>query len=576
MSGRRAPHLQRRDGVYHLRVRVPDAIRPTLGRTEVRRSLQTVEYPKARSRVALLAAKVMEAFDMIESSQCTRDQARQLIHECFVERITLAETQVGFIPKTDLPDLEIDEQDHMSRERVIDLRQQLAGNSYDGTIEVLARDFLASRGIAFHELSPARQMDFLSGVARLQIEEQRLYQLRLTNRLGTFTAVDDLFTQGQRATLAAPSTAEPTKGLSIADAIARYLGNGKRQWVAKTYAARVWQLRFFSEHVGPTLPLAAVTEHHIRTFRDGVRMLHKRHGKMKGASFQERQTGSGEHRITDKTASVTFEPIRAFFGWASSVEGLIASNPAEKVRIVAAKQPKGQKPRRNFTADELRTLFTAPIFTGCRSIHRRYEPGTDVIKDAKFWLPVLGCYCGMRLGEIVQLHVRDIHLDGPIPFLSINEDNGPNVGIGDRKHVKSEAGIRQVPLHPDILALGFEKFVASRAKRSGKARVRLFDEFGYGSDEQASTVASKWFARFMDSVGLTDSKLCFHSLRHNAEDAFRDALVPKYVIDRIIGHSDPSASGGYGDGASLEVMHAAVVAMKLKVRVAGLLGCEKG
>jgi hypothetical protein len=69
----------------------------------------------------------------------------------------------------------------------------------------------------------------------------------------------------------------------------------------------------------------------------------------------------------------------------------------------------------------------------------------------------------------------------------------------------------------------------------------------------------------MDEIGLTDKNLVYHSLRHNAEDAFRDALIPQYVIDRIIGHTDGSTSAGYGNGVSLEVAYEAVKAMKFKL-----------
>ena len=71
----------------------------------------------------------------------------------------------------------------------------------------------------------------------------------------------------------------------------------------------------------------------------------------------------------------------------------------------------------------------------------------------------------------------------------------------------------------------------------------------------------------MSKAGLHDPALVFHSFRHNAEDAFRDALQPQYVIDRIIGHRDGATSAGYGEAASLATLNAAVTAMRLKVRL---------
>ena len=189
-----------------------------------------------------------------------------------------------------------------------------------------------------------------------------------------------------------------------------------------------------------------------------------------------------------------------------------------------------------------------------------------VILDAKFWLPVLGYYTGARLGELVQLHHRDVVLCGGVPFLNITEEHAGKAGTSEAKHVKSDAGVRRVPLHPDLIQLGFDRFVEARCAAKGSSK-RLFHEVNFGSDGQASTVFSKFFGRLLDKVGLPDPALVFHSFRHGAEDAFRNALQPQYVIDRIIGHSDGATSAGYGQGVSLEVAHAAVASMKLDVRL---------
>jgi hypothetical protein len=48
VSGSRVPHLQRRQGTYHLRVRVPDDLRLRIGLHEVRRSLRVHTLTEAR------------------------------------------------------------------------------------------------------------------------------------------------------------------------------------------------------------------------------------------------------------------------------------------------------------------------------------------------------------------------------------------------------------------------------------------------------------------------------------------------------------------------------------------------
>lgn len=270
--------------------------------------------------------------------------------------------------------------------------------------------------------------------------------------------------------------------------------------------------------------------------------MRSNHHNSPGSTFAEKQTDNQTKRIAPKTATLIFEPCKAFFAWAKNTEGLIEKNPAEGIRIDLPKQSKARQSRRPFTEEELRHLFNAPPFTGSRSRSRRFEAGKHVIKDAKYWIPVLGYYTGARLGEIVQMHLSDVQVDDGIPYLEITDASaGASTTTSDTKHVKSAAAVRRVPLHPDLMAMGFANFVQQR-RRSKRPSTRLFFEIPFGADGQASTVFSKWFGRLLDKAGLPDPALVFHSFRHNAEDAFRDALQPQYVIDRIIGHSDGSVS----------------------------------
>lgn len=120
-----------------------------------------------------------------------------------------------------------------------------------------------------------------------------------------------------------------------------------------------------------------------------------------------------------------------------------------------------------------------------------------------------------------------------------------------------------MPIHPDLVALGFGRFVEKiRKKRNGSGR--LFFEISYGSDGMASGPFSKWFARFRKTVGISDPKAVFHSFRHGAKDALRETLAPPYIIDQIMGHAE-QATASYGQGVSLETLYEAVKKMKFQL-----------
>lgn len=517
---------------------------------------------------------------MIRSEELSRDNARELVLSCFVDLCAETEAQGGFVPSTGEPDQERFEQREMAQERIGDLASQLSASKFDGSVRCRAEELLSTRALTLGQLPAARQADVLSGVARALVEQQRLFLLRMEDRLARAEPVDTLFKDRAPAVSAVCAVSTPlfeniapVRGPTVGEAVQLYLASGEKKWVRKTFMARQWQLRYVEEHFGAGTTLVQINSHHVRAYRDGILALRANHGRTSSQSFLEKQTDNADRRIASKTAALIFEPAKAFFRWCAKTEGMIPKNPAEDVQIAAESKQKGQKSRRPFLRGELEKLFSAPLFKGCKSRHRRYLPGNKVIWDAKFWIPVLAHYSGARMGELVQLHLSDVRLDGEVPYFSINEENDP-ASPEHRKHVKSDAGVRLVPIHPDVLELGFGEFLANR--RTGrKSSDRLFPEVSYGSDGQASTVFSKWFARFLDEAGLSDPALVFHSFRHNAQDAFRDAREPQYVIDRIIGHYDGAVSSAYGNGVSLAVAYEAVKGMRLLVNVPTILTLAK-
>ncbi len=505
---------------------------------------------------------------MASEQNLSREQTRTIIRGSFND--LRCDEENGYLPRSNQPALELAEQRGLAAEFIRDTEQAIVSRNFSGSLLSSAATLSAAHGIQFEELPEDRKQDLLEGVARAMVEQQRLFIHRISDRLAPYMPVDPMFGDEVNCSGAIspcpPLMQSSLVGPTVKEAVSAYLDHGSKKWTLKTHAGRCRQLGFLEEHFEPDTLLAEINPSGVRGYREAIKRLRSNHYRTDARTFAAKQTDNQKHQISGKTASLMFEGVKAFFRWAADVEGYIPSNPAEKVRIEAPKKAKGWKPRRPFSKAELELLFTQPLFTGCASVKRRLQPGKLIIRDDYFWLPVLGFYTGARMGEIVQLHMRDVHLDGPTPHIEITDANSGGVGSGNAKHVKSAAGIRMVPLHPDVLELGFSDFLKSRSKHR-KPTERLFHRVAFGSDGQASTVFSKWFARFLDKAGLCDPTLVYHSFRHAAEDAFRDALQPQYLIDRIIGHSDGSTSGGYGEGVSLETASAAVKAMKLKVHL---------
>lgn len=580
MSGARPRYLQRRQGTYHLRVRVPDDLRARVGMLEVKRSLGVHDISSARRLSLACAARLMETFEMLRTNTLDTQTIRSLVRTCFTDLAKIVEP--GFTPTTSRPDLEIAEVTTHSKGRLAELGDQIAVGLYDRTVCKTAALAVANAGY-----DPAQQPDTVkagvkNGVARALAEQERLFLFRLGERLMEYRPVDPLF-EGTTAlahyaangTTDGPLVAEKTVvGPTLEELVSTYLAAKKKTWAPKTYVGRKRQLGYLVEFLGSDTRAAGIRPDQVRDYRDALQKLRRNHHHGQPGAFISRLTDNAAQRIDARTVANLFETARAMFKWAVS-DAYILQSPAAGIQIVQGKIKKGVRSRRPFSALELAQLFSTPVHQGCQSARDRFKPGSQIVWDARYWIPILGLLTGMRLGELVQLHLADVELEGPIPFISITEANGGEVGSGLEKFVKSDAGVRTVPLHPHLIELGFDQFVRERRMKKNTSG-RLFFEVSFGADGMPSTVFSKWFGRFLDKAGLNDPALVFHSFRHGAEDAFREAFHPQYVIDQIIGHADGATSSLYGEGVGLEAQYAAIKSMVLKVDLTKVLAKKSG
>jgi len=493
----------------------------------------------------------------------TEAEVANLIRDCFVTAKT--EANRPFTPQTREPSLERAEQMQLAEEYVDRLTTELDRSDFSNEIMHFATRFAKKKGVLLEGASDDRIRIIAEGITRALIEAERCFLLRLEDSVTPYQPADPLFTLSQR-------DLQANIGLTISELIAAYMRAKKASWTPKTYRTHAPKLQLLAEYLGGDRPAEGVTRRDLMHFPDELLRLRRNHHTASVKSFGARQTDNPDARIAASTATGILARSVALFGWAFQ-KGYISTNPAQNLSVTIPKQKKGAKARRSFTPDELRTLFGSPTFTGCLSSSRRTEPGTKLIKDDQFWLPVLGYYTGARLSELIQLHLTDVIIDGDSPHISINEDGTCKPGDPDFKHVKSEAGIRIIPIHPDLITLGFAEFFLRQKKIAGSRR-RLFFRVKYGADGHPSTPYSKKFGRLLSKVGLDDPQLVFHSFRHTMVDALRNSGVTKYVADRMIGHQDRSAAAQYGAGVAIDVAWAAVAALKLPIRLPDIIPSE--
>ena len=216
---------------------------------------------------------------------------------------------------------------------------------------------------------------------------------------------------------------------------------------------------------------------------------------------------------------------------ASVDAGRLPSNPIRGLRVP---QSEGLSlGRRAFTADELQILFSSPVYST-----RLRSKGCG--GEACAWLPALALLTGCRLEELCQLRLSDITFDAQLGMLLHIRPDGATV------RVKNQSSIRTVPVHPELLRIGFARYVDG-LRHSGNEW--LFPDLSLDRFGKRSGAWSKWFGRYLrdrSGCSLEDRGLVFHGLRHTFKTLCRAARVPEDVHDRLTGHSNGSVGRRYG------------------------------
>ena len=215
--------------------------------------------------------------------------------------------------------------------------------------------------------------------------------------------------------------------------------------------------------------------------------------------------------------------------------GLLGTNPASGVKVAGGK--KGDTARLPYDANDLKAIFTSPVFV----LGERPRAGAG---EAAFWLPLLGLFTGARLNELGQALVTDVReLDGVV-YLDLNTE-------GEGKSLKNQGSRRKVPLHPELVRIGFLDYVQKQRQRCG-GDGRLFDKLEPNSNGVLTANFSKWWGRYARDNGIPKGPKVFHSFRHSFKDACRECGIPKDVHDALTGHAPGDVGGRYGQGFTVK------------------------
>ncbi|KVT23001.1 site-specific integrase [Burkholderia ubonensis] len=257
--------------------------------------------------------------------------------------------------------------------------------------------------------------------------------------------------------------------------------------------------RFYT-YVG-RIPVATITRQHLVKLKDKL--------------FESNLAASSVKRYMDQ-----FFTLLRF-----AYENEAIPTPIQRVSVTVKRT---EKARISFDTTALGAIFNSPVYTeGARPVRGAGE--------AAYWVPLLAAFTGARVEELCQLAPDDVFEEGGhwcVRFV-YDEERG--------QRVKTLGSLRRIPIHAELLRLGFVKFAQSR-----KGHSRLFD-MKPDRHGRVSPTWAKWFSDYLRKVcNVTDPRMTFHSFRHSFKDACRSVGISRDVSDALTGHSDGSASSGYG------------------------------
>ena len=147
----------------------------------------------------------------------------------------------------------------------------------------------------------------------------------------------------------------------------------------------------------------------------------------------------------------------------------------------------------------------------------------------QYWLPTVALFTGARVNELCQLNPQcDIRQDVESKrwFLDITDESAAHKAI--KKTVKTPGSKRKVPIHPQLIELGFLQYV-EYVKKQG--HMLLFPGFP-PSVGKASPKAAEWFIDFLRELGLRDET---PKARLVGMHAFRSTLMRRAMVMRVVG-----------------------------------------
>ncbi|MBC2834488.1 site-specific integrase [Paragemmobacter straminiformis] len=571
----RGTYLFKRDGVYYARIDVPTDLVAALGKETLKRSLKTKDTREAKSKLPSIIAEWQDLFIATRSklavspsdrehavwdhytSELRADESERVNRpseteiKAAIDRIQ-ARVEKGEITSTDpltLLEATLDVQvmknaktfsETVRRAKLSELKRHLASN-----ITVLVADAVDDY-LTKNKFKIARSTPEWVSLARLFMRaEIDALERTMERDVGNYEGVpkDPLIKQPSQERGSPHGSAAP--GETIAEALEAFRKENPRNVSKSRIDEACRDIGIFIQTVGLRFPIANVTKKHVRDWKALLMKYPVRATEvvdLRGLTIAEAVAANEKLKrpvLSDRTVNRYLSSLSAFCSWAA-VNGYITTNPCQGMALPKERRSKTLP----FTSDQMNILFRSPLFTGAQSGDKWSliaRPGNVMIRDHRFWVPLIMLFTGARPGEIGQLALSDVREEHGHWIMHITTEGDDHE---QGKTVKTEGSMRVVPLHPELIKLGLLTYHKER-KAAGDRQ--LFPGATRNERGQMMSDLSREFGKYLKRIGLKDGRgLSLYSFRHGAADALRRAGHLDEQFGFLLGHTKASMTQRYG------------------------------
>lgn len=496
-------YLLNRDGRFFARLVVPKELRSIIGKTELRAPLG----PDRRTAVKHLSGAVAVLQDQIARAerQIVKPKATPLRYPLAPEQIAASHYARRLILDEELrADWRYASTGFIDDQLVAELRDAIAGKLDDTRLQRLIGEQV-ERFRALGNLDAQPGSDEWRGIARALCVAELEALARVAERdEGDFTGKPD----HPMIVNAVPPEDEPQpvnmKSL-FKDYISARQALGKHKDGARGWETAILHLIKFVGHADAR----RITKRNLLDWRDKLLA-----------------DGMSPKTIANKYLA----SVRATLRWAFENDRL-PTNEAEAVRQQVAKVQRSRE--RGYTTTEAVAVLKASTSYQPKITNNPANRESAHITAAKRWLPILCAFSGARVTEMAQLRKEDVRKEGERWVMRVTPDAG-SVKAG---------GYRDVPLHRQIIALGFVEFVES-AKQGPLFHAAKTPARYLASARGTSGRISQWL---QEANLVPEGEQPSHGWRHRFKTQARELGLSDRIADAIQGHAGKTASDDYGD-----------------------------